>query len=288
MSQTIGNNYPVKIPSLSDDASIVEAFEYYHNGATDGTSPESMEQHLSDVNGRVDTVDLQIGYNGISPEPLSVNTRLSSLETAVGSNLASTYIKAIPSSNTTTATRNLIKPATNSIIPLAIEGVSGQTANLQEWRIDATTIRARIDQLGRVYSWDGSSTAEVVTLTGGQTLTNKTLTNPISTIGKIVKTATYELSSATDQSKMIEVNSSSAVNIRVPLDSDANGAFPIGTYIVIMQTGAGQVTIDPKVGVGQFVTVNATPGLKTRTQWSMATLIKRDTNLWVAVGDLIA
>lgn len=287
MSQTIGNNYPVKIPSLSDDASIVEAFEYYHNGATEGTSPESMEQHLSDVNGRVDIVDLQIGYNGVSPEPLSVNTRLSSLETAVGSSLASTYIKAIPSTNDNPSTRNLISPSTSSIIPLTIQGVVGQSADLQQWKTNSATV-ARVSSTGRFFSFDGSSTAEVATLSGNQTLTNKTLTNPISTVARSVKTATYELSSVTDQSRMIEVNSSSAVNIRIPLDSEATGAFPIGTYIVIMQTGTGQVTIDPKIAIGEFVTVNATPGLKLRTQWSMATLIKRDTNLWVAVGDLVA
>lgn len=47
--------------------------------------------------------------------------------------------------------------------------------------------------------------------------------------------------------------------------------------------GAGQVTVG-----GAGVTINATPGLKLRTQWSSATLIKRATDTWVAVGDLSA
>lgn len=61
-------------------------------------------------------------------------------------------------------------------------------------------------------------------------------------------------------------------------------AFPIGTQITILQTGSGQTTI----GAGAGVTVNATPGLKLRAQWSSVTLIKRATNTWVAVGDLQA
>ena len=36
------------------------------------------------------------------------------------------------------------------------------------------------------------------------------------------------------------------------------------------------------------VTINATPGLKLRAQWSSATLIKRATDTWVLIGDLSA
>jgi hypothetical protein len=36
------------------------------------------------------------------------------------------------------------------------------------------------------------------------------------------------------------------------------------------------------------VTINATPGLKLRAQWSSATLVKRNTDTWVLVGDLSA
>jgi hypothetical protein len=35
------------------------------------------------------------------------------------------------------------------------------------------------------------------------------------------------------------------------------------------------------------VTVNATPGQRLRARWSSASLIKRSSNLWVLVGDLI-
>ena len=50
---------------------------------------------------------------------------------------------------------------------------------------------------------------------------------------------------------------------------------------------AGQVTV---VGASSPnpVTINGTPGLKLRTQWSSATLIQTSTDNWLLVGDLSA
>jgi hypothetical protein len=83
-----------------------------------------------------------------------------------------------------------------------------------------------------------------------------------------------------DASKLVEINNGSANNLTVPLNSSV--AFPTGTQISLLQTGAGQMTVVATGGV----TINATPGLKLRAQWSSATLVKRDTNTWVLVGDL--
>ena len=85
-----------------------------------------------------------------------------------------------------------------------------------------------------------------------------------------------------DRDKLVEVSSGSAVTVTIPLNSSV--AYPVGTSIDILQTGSGEVTI---AGAGG-VTVNATPGLKLRTQWSSATLFKRAENTWVVFGDLKA
>jgi hypothetical protein len=82
---------------------------------------------------------------------------------------------------------------------------------------------------------------------------------------------------------MIEISKSSAVTLTVPADATID--YPVGTSINILQTGAGQVTVAPVSGT---VTVNATPGLKLRAQWSSATLVKRAANTWVLLGDLTA
>lgn len=81
-----------------------------------------------------------------------------------------------------------------------------------------------------------------------------------------------------DRGKLIEM--SGGGTLTVPSDTVA---FPVGTQIYILQTGSSQVTI-----AGSGATVNGTPGLKLQAQWSSATLIKRGSNLWVAVGDLAA
>jgi hypothetical protein len=86
----------------------------------------------------------------------------------------------------------------------------------------------------------------------------------------------------TDKGKLVEISNASANNLTVPLNSSV--AFPTGSQINIIQTGAGQTTVVATGGV----TINATPGLKLRAQWSSATLIKRGTDTWALVGDLSA
>ena len=98
----------------------------------------------------------------------------------------------------------------------------------------------------------------------------------------IQKTAAYTLSALTERDSLVEVSHTggSAVNVTIPADSTLN--FPIGTSIDVLQTNTGSVAI---AGAGG-VTVNATPGLTLRTQWSSATLLKRAANTWVVYGDL--
>jgi hypothetical protein len=98
----------------------------------------------------------------------------------------------------------------------------------------------------------------------------------------IQKTASYTLSELTERDSLIEVASSSATTVTIPLNSAV--AFPVGTSIDILQTSTGQVTIAGTAGV----TVNSTPGLKLRTTWSSCTLFKRAENTWVVYGDLTA
>lgn len=103
----------------------------------------------------------------------------------------------------------------------------------------------------------------------------------------ILKTEGYKLSSLSERDSLIEINSETPVTLTIPQNSDVE--FPIGTTLDILQTGAGTVTIAGEiVSEVPVVTVNATPGLKLRTQWSSVTLFKRAENSWVAYGDLKA
>ena len=83
-----------------------------------------------------------------------------------------------------------------------------------------------------------------------------------------------------DAGKMVECNNSSLVTVTVPTNSSV--AYPTGTQIQFLQVGTGQISFS-----GAGVTLNASPGTKTRGQWSAATLIKRGTDTWVVIGDLV-
>ena len=85
-----------------------------------------------------------------------------------------------------------------------------------------------------------------------------------------------------DRGGLVTLSNASPITLTVP--TNASVAFAVGTQIGLLQTGAGQVTV---VG-GSGVTVNATPGLKLRAQWSIASLIKLDTNTWTLAGDVTA
>lgn len=150
-----------------------------------------------------------------------------------------------------------------------------------EWGLETDTGKVKIGDGTTAWNSEPYIGAGDVTLTGTQTLTNKTLTAPVITIATSAQTASYTLV-LTDQSDLVEISNASANTLTVPLNSSV--AFPVGTTITVLQTGAGQTTITPTGGV----TINGTPGLKLRAQWSSATLIKRAENTWVAIGDLSA
>ena len=140
--------------------------------------------------------------------------------------------------------------------------------------------------VGSLYQADAPATPQVGTLwTDSDTdviyVWNGTSWHSPAGIERNVRGASYILV-LSDRSKLIEMGIGTANTLTVPPNSLA--PFPIGTQITVLQTSTGQTTLTP----GSGVTINGTPGLKLRTQWSSATLIKRGTDAWVALGDLSA
>jgi len=131
-----------------------------------------------------------------------------------------------------------------------------------------------------------SGPAGDVTLTGVQTLTNKTLTAPIITLGINAQTGTTYTVLAADAANLITANNSSAQTYSIP--TNATTAFAIGTQINIIQIGTGQVTVQAaNSGTTTVLSTGATAATpKTRTRYSAMTLVKAATDLWYVMGDI--
>lgn len=132
-------------------------------------------------------------------------------------------------------------------------------------------------------SIDTSVTAD---LTTAQTFTNKTLTAPVINLGFNAQTGTTYTFALTDNGKVVTASNASPQTFSIP--TNASVAFPIGTQITVIQIGAGQVTINAVTsGTTTVASTGATSTApKLRVQYSSATLIKANTDLWYVVGDI--
>ena len=100
------------------------------------------------------------------------------------------------------------------------------------------------------------------------------------TVPVVTETTSFTLSTR-DLNSMVKINSSSAATVIIP--ADVTTPITIGTQVVVIQMGTGQVT----VSAAPTVSVRSS-GLKFKTsnQYAMASLVKVDTNEWVLGGDL--
>jgi hypothetical protein len=205
--------------------------------------------------------------------------------------LASPALTGVPTAPTAAAATNTTQIATTEFVRAEVAALVnsagstldtlgeiatalGNDANLSTTLTNSIALKAPLDSP----TFTGTVTvaaAGVAFTDGTQTKEGVPSRTPI-----ISKTANYTLSAASERDSLIEVDSTSPVTITIPTNSAV--AYPIGTTLDILGTNTGLITIAGDTGV----TVNATPGLKLRTQWSSATLFKRAENSWVVYGDL--
>ena len=90
---------------------------------------------------------------------------------------------------------------------------------------------------------------------------------------------TSDTPTSSDAGKFVTLSNGSAIAVTI------NGSLDLATgqRIDFAQTGAGQVTFS-----ASGATVNATPGLKLRTQYSTATLFCLSADTYLLMGDLVA
>jgi hypothetical protein len=94
------------------------------------------------------------------------------------------------------------------------------------------------------------------------------------------KTDSFSLA-LVDENCTMQCNKATAMTVTVPTSSVA---FATGSVVTLMQYNDGQVTVAGDTGV----TVRSSNGLKLRTKYSMATLVKISDTEWIITGDTVA
>ena len=139
----------------------------------------------------------------------------------------------------------------------------------------ATLLSTR--QLGAL-EWD--NTQLYITSSSQFALLNR---NPIATATVLInaQTGTTFTPALTDAGKLVTASNADAISLTIPTDATVD--FPIGTQILVMQLGAGQVTVSA-VTLGT-TTIISRNGAKTAGQYALISLIKVAANQWVVGGD---
>jgi hypothetical protein len=248
--EDIGELVPTKIPGYADDADIQAALRIYHYGSD-----------AFDIN---ETDPDELPEASIAKTIINIQDDISTIESTLSTTINATTFSAKGELLTSSAdnTLSVLSPGTNG----KVLTTNSSTVNGLEWVDFPSSFNA--------------ITANTINVSG----------NVISHISRVEKTANYlpTAGDLSDDGKLIEFNSASANTFTVP--TNTNNPYIVGTQISILQTGAGQTSIVGASGV----TINCTPqpvglnGGRLRTTWSSATLIKRDTNTWVIIGDLSA
>jgi len=124
----------------------------------------------------------------------------------------------------------------------------------------------------------------VATLTGTQTLTNKTLTSPLINLGINAQTGTTYTTVLADNGKLTTLTNASAIAVTIPPNSSV--AYPEGAQINMAQLGAGQVTVSGGSGVTIVSTGATASAPKARAQYSTLTAVQTSTDNWLVMGDI--
>ena len=123
----------------------------------------------------------------------------------------------------------------------------------------------------------------MVAFVPGAVLSASALNTAFNSLTINAQTGTTYTLALTDAGGLVTLTNAAAITLTVP--ANATVAFPTGSQIGLMQTGAGQVTITPAGGV----TVNAYgSATKLIGNGSLAVLVKTGTNTWQLAGGITA
>jgi hypothetical protein len=150
--------------------------------------------------------------------------------------------------------------------------------------VPETVVTAKADLLvgassGVVDNLAVGTNGQVLTADATQTLGIKWATPVEPNLALNAQTGTTYTAVSADTNKLVTLNNASAITVTIP-----NGVFTVGQQISFLQLGVGQVTFQ---GDGTS-TIVSNPGVKTRAQYSIATIVCIATNTFLLTGDITA
>lgn len=275
-AELIGTLVPTKIPGYGDTADIQAALKVYHYGSYTFDTAETNAANL---------INPSIAYtlNNLQSQITNLPTSIKAVDynakgVILTASAASTIHKLTVGVDGQVLTANA--SATGGISWTTPEVTPGNSVTLTNKTLLSPSITLSLTSStsdGTIW-WDTTNKKIRV---GNGTVASEFSSSTLNAYIPTISSNNYTLIES-DKDRMLELASSSACTLTVPLDSSVS--YPTGAQIHLLQTSVGQFTITPASGV----IINGTPGLKLRTQWSSVTLVKRGPNLWVAIGDLSA
>jgi hypothetical protein len=189
-----------------------------------------------------------------------------------------------------------------------VDGTNNQTHAAGEAVKHVISARDMTEAQAHIAAESGAHgiTGSFVGTTDTQALTNKTLTSPVINGGAALTVTstdlnfinqlknpstnaqtgtTYTLVLA-DDNKFVEMNNSSSNTVTIPLNSSV--AFPVGAQVTVITTGTGLTTVSPTSGVTlNYYSPTNNSTARIRARYSAVTLVKRATDTWIAIGNLL-
>lgn len=233
------------------------------------------DEHISNLNNPHNTsfiklTDTPSSYSGLANRVVVVNSTATGITTV-------TRVPAAEDSNKVgglypgNSANNVLKLDSTGKVPLNNIPSSLMTKSIYDTNNDGI-----VDKAETIDNGTYSATAQDIKNIADNL--NKTLY----IIEKVQPETAYTLT-LDDDHKLISCNNANPITITVPTNTSV--AFPVGTQILILQKGAGKVTITGASGV----TINSADDVTTTvSQYSVAGLIKMATDTWLLFGDLEA
>jgi hypothetical protein len=235
----------------------------------DATDAWTSSEHINLASGK------SVKLNGTDLKDVAETLTNKTLTSPVISTISNTGTLTLPTSTGTLALTSDITVTASSSNTLTNKSIS----------LGSNTVTSTLAELNSAVT-----DADVASIAGTETLTNKTLTSPTLNDPKInlaidAETASYTAVLA-NNGQIVTMNNGSANTFSIPTDASVD--FPIGTQITVLQIGAGQTTI--QAVTSGTTTVNSTGATanapKLRVRYASATCVKLSANNWIVLGDI--